>query len=1116
MSGSSAVSIVDSLAGLPRILQASDGWAEMIAALHMRQSGTIDGAWGSASALAVAALALQNPRTLVIALAHTGDIDPWSHDLFSFSGQRPLIFPAWASWPPEKTALNEVAGQRLRVLQRLLTDPPRLLIASMAALTQPVPSPAELASRAKILRTGENVDVDALADWLVAHGYKRLDAVELPGEFSRRGGILDVFSLDGESPYRIEFFGDDIDSIRQFSAQTQRSLGDCRQARILAASTDSANDSQYNLAALQGHLCDYLAPESWVALVEPGDLQEQGKFFLESVSETVGLYSPAGVFSQLLKFSNVTISAMPRPSVEATVHLRIESVERFSGNVNRVRDELDSVAQSDRVLIACQSEAEVKRLTEVLAAGKLAQSDRLKLVTGTVRSGFRLVESGYIVLGSHELFHREQSPAGEKPASTVKLPRRRIESRAIDSFLELNEGDFVVHLVHGIARFRGMQMLDKTKAETHGSAEPHEVSEAFIPTHVREEHLLLEFRGGVFLYVPVSKIDLVQKYVGGSKSTPELSKLGGTGWGRKKAKVAEAVRDMASDMIQLQAVRASQVGFPFAGDSEWQTQFEAAFPYQETPDQLTAIGEIKDDLQHTRPMDRLLCGDVGYGKTEVAIRAAFKVIDQGKQVAILVPTTVLAEQHYRTFSDRLAEYPFTVEVVSRFRSGREQKDIIKRVAEGGVDIIIGTHRLVSHDVHFKDLGLVIIDEEQRFGVEHKERLKKLRAMVHILTMTATPIPRTLHLALLGIRDISNLETPPPERLPVETRIMRWDDKLIRSAILRELNRDGQVYFVHNRVHDIVEVAQKVQTIVPEAKITIGHGQMAEGQLEQAMLQFVRKEADILVATTIIESGLDIPNANTIFIDQADTYGLADLHQLRGRVGRQKNRAYAYMLLSTDRSLSSTAAKRLKAIEEFTELGAGFKIAMRDLEIRGAGNILGTEQSGHIAAVGYELYCQLLENAVRGMKNLPLKTPLEVSVDLPWPAFLPRDYVPGQRLRMEVYRRLARLRDPEMLEEFRQELRDRYGPIPEAAEWMLRLAELRLLASRWQVASIHRDNKDIVLTYRDRERIGQLAAQSKGRLKVVDDQSAYFRLQEGEGEPEELYPLLKALLRTGGK
>ncbi len=704
-----------------------------------------------------------------------------------------------------------------------------------------------------------------------------------------------------------------------------------------------------------------------------------------------------------------------------------------------------------------------------------------------------------VVIGDHELFHREE-------ARTV-LPRRQLEARAIDSFLDLHEGDLVVHVSHGIARYRGMQVVDKN-GQT-------------------EEHLILEFREGTRVYVPASKIELVQKYVGGAHSDPELSKLGGVGWQRKKDKVAAAVLDLASDMVDLQALREAQPGMAFPPDSEWQAEFEAAFPYEETPDQLTSLVEIKRDMERARPMDRLICGDVGYGKTELAIRAAFKAIDNGKQVAVLVPTTVLAEQHYRTFSERLAEYPFVVESISRFRSAGEQKRIVQRLAQGGVDIIIGTHRLVSADVRFKDLGLVIIDEEQRFGVEHKERLKRLRQTVDVLTMTATPIPRTLHLSLLGIRDISNLETPPRDRLAIETRIARFDPQLIRHAMLRELNREGQIYFVHNRVQNIHEIADRIQQIVPEARIAIGHGQMNEHELESAMVRFVRRDVDVLVATTIIESGLDIPNANTIFINQADNYGLADLHQLRGRVGRFKHRAYAYLLLDADRSVTPNAARRLKAIEEFTELGAGFKIAMRDLEIRGAGNILGTQQSGHIAAVGYELYCQLLENAVRRLKNQPLRTHLEVNVELPWRAFLPRDYVQGQKLRIEVYRRLGRIRRLDRLEDFKGELRDRFGPLPEAAGWLLRLGELRLLAARWQIATVHLDGKgvkdgvldpslgpvDVVLGYRNPRKIKRLAERSEGRLRVVDDKSAYFRLAPAEIEPETLYATLKHLLRS---
>ncbi len=1080
---------LDSLKDLTRIVQTAEGFHPVVAALKSGHGATVDGAWGSSGALVAAALGLHAPRTLLVVIAHPGDLDGWVEDLASFAGLRPIVFPAWDHLPDERTLVDEVAGQRLRVLRQLdAGEPPRYLVTTIQALIQPVPDRGQFAQHRRLLRTSDRVDPDQLAAWLVNHGFRHSDAVELPGEFARRGGILDVFSPDAEAPYRLEFFGDEIESIRQFAPHTQRSLGDLPAIEIMAC-TDQPTDGH---PWASGHLCDYLATDAWTFLVEADDLTEQGKHYLERVSDPRGLFSVQGVLQQLLRFPNVRAAALPTPSVEAACHLRVESVERFSGDVTKLRDELDSTTTGDRVLIACHNEAECKRLHEVLAAGQLAQTDRLRLVVGRIRAGFRMVDAGIAVLSDRDLFHREEV--------RQVLPRRRFESRAIDSFLDLAEGDLVVHVGHGIARYRGMQVLEKNGRS--------------------EEHLILEFREGTRVYVPASKIDLVQKYVGGARTEPELSKLGGTAWQRKKERVESAVLDLASDMIELQALRESKPGIAFPPDSDWQTEFEATFPYQETPDQLTTAAEIKQDMQRSRPMDRLICGDVGYGKTELAIRAAFKTIDNGKQVAVLVPTTVLAEQHFRTFSQRLAEYPFVVESISRFRSPAEQKRILERLARGGIDVIIGTHRLVSADVQFKDLGLVVIDEEQRFGVEHKERLKRLRQTVDVLTMTATPIPRTLHLALLGIRDISNLETPPADRLAIETRIVRFDHQLIRHAIVRELNRDGQVYFVHNRVYNIREVASRLQDIVPEARITVAHGQMPEHELEQAMLRFLGREADILVATTIIESGLDIPNVNTIFIDQADIYGLADLHQLRGRVGRYKHRAYAYLLLDSERGVTPTAARRLKAIEEFTELGAGFKIAMRDLEIRGAGNILGTQQSGHIAAVGYEMYCQLLENAVRQLKNQPLRTPLEVTLDLPWPAYLPRDYVPGQRLRIEVYRRLARVRRLERLEDFRQELRDRFGPLPEPTQWLLRLAELRLLAARWQVASVHLEEVldksvgplDAVLGYRSSRRMKHLAERSQGRIRMVDATSAYLRLAPAETKPERLYACLKNLLR----
>lgn len=1106
---------LEKLVDLTTLLIQEKEFQDIRKALGERQSATIDGAWGSSSALVTAAVALQCPSMVLVVLAHPGDLDEWYGDLQSFSSLRPSIFPAWDNRPGD--GIDEIASQRLRLLNQLQNDPPRILITTIQALIQPVPEQSAFASQKRLLRIGESTAPDSLANWLVDHGYRNAEVVELPGEFSRRGGILDVYPVDAEAPSRLEFFGDEIESIRTFNPHTQRSLETSDQLMVTGL---AGGDTPEEGPKLTGHLCDFLPADAWIVLIDVDELHEQGKHYLERVPSKVGLFGLQGVLQQLIRFPSLRVETLPSPTVEAAMHLHVESVERFSGDVNKVREELDSIAREELVLIACQNEAELRRLSEVLEKGQLAQSDRLRLGVGRVQAGFRWIpgikrakqtvtsEAGIVVIGGQEIFHRDSRPEGSGRAG---LPRRHLESRAIDSFLDLAEGDLVVHVSHGIARYRGMQLLD------HGA---HKDSGSKMPTQA-EEHLILEFREGVKLYVPSSKIDLVQKYIGG-KSEPELSKIGSSSWAKRKQKVEEAVLDLASDMIELQAVRAAQPGVASPPDSEWQAAFEGSFPFQETPDQLTSLAEIKADMERSRPMDRLLCGDVGYGKTELAMRAAFKTIDNGRQVAVLVPTTVLAEQHARTFTQRLAEYPFVVECLSRFRTAGEQRQIIQRLHQGGIDVIIGTHRLVSADVKFRDLGLVIIDEEQRFGVEHKERLKRLRATVDVLTLTATPIPRTLHLSLLGIRDISNLETPPLERMPIETRIVRFDPQLIRHAILRELNREGQVYFVHNRVHNIQEVASKLATMVPEARLAIVHGQMSEAELEQGMLRFVQGDADILVATTIIESGLDIPNANTIFINQADTYGLADLHQLRGRVGRYRHRAYAYLLLDTEKQIQSTAAKRLKALEEFAELGAGFKIAMRDLEIRGAGNILGTQQSGHIAAVGYELYCQLLESAVRQRKQQPGRLPPEITIELPWSAYLPRDYVPGQRLRMEAYRRLSRIRKLDRLDDFEQELSDRYGSLPEPARWLIRQTRLRLLATTWRITTLHLEHPgenrigpiDLVLTYSDQKRINKLTATSKGRLRIVDSKTAYFRLQDWELEPLQLLELLCQLLKGG--
>ena len=684
------------------------------------------------------------------------------------------------------------------------------MVAPFQATLQPVPKPEALARMSRTVAVGDAVPVENLTAWLLERGMSRAEVVEVPGEFSVRGGILDVFPTDSTDPVRIEFFGDEIESIRPFDVESQRSLDRWNSVTLTAA----LGLEEADLASF-GHPVDYFPEGTWVTLLEPADLREEGRHYLGRLEDMRGLFTVERSFERLIRLPTIAVSTLSADSLEATCHLRIESIERFSGELTKVKAELDSAAAGENVLIACHNAAEVERLGEVFSDTELAQSKRLHLTVGRIRAGFHLIDAQTLVIGDHELFARAE----------VRRPvtRRRYESRAIDSFLDLNEGDLVVHVNHGIARYRGLHFVDKSAEHA-------------------EETLLLEFAEGTKLYVPIAKIDLVQKYVGGGKADPTLSKIGTSTWEKRKKRVAEAVVDLAQELIDIQAQRASTPGFVYpAEDSHWMAEFEAAFPYEETPDQLAAIESVKHDMAQGKPMDRLICGDVGYGKTEVAIRAAFKAVDAGKQVAVLVPTTILAEQHHRSFSARMAEFPFTIEAVNRFRPKPEIREVLKRAAAGSVDILIGTHRILQKDVAFKDLGLVIIDEEQRFGVEDKEWLKTLRTTVDVLTLSATPIPRTLHMSLLGIRDISNLETPPPDRKAIETRVTRFDREVVKRAILRELNRDGQIYFVHNRVYDIMTIADLIQSIVPEAKIGIAHGQMHGEELEKTMLAFIKRQ-----------------------------------------------------------------------------------------------------------------------------------------------------------------------------------------------------------------------------------------------------------------------------------
>ena len=1098
---------------VPRLHQAK-GFADVLAALDAGQSAAIDGAWGSACALTVAGLTAKATTPLLVVLPRIGDVDEFALDVEGFLCESPMVFPAWESLPEEHDMADGVFGGRLRVMKRLTEgeEAPRVIVTSFPALLQPVPSRAEMEQSSRTFRVGQQLDVDTLLRWFVDRGLARVTAIELPGEFCVHGGIVDVFPPDALDPLRMDFFGDELESIRRFDVETQRKIEELQEASIsLVSPVSIAADSKGSKSSKGGKtksterdaskaapglagecFVDALPGGSWIALVELPELLEEGKRYLERLSNPRGFYSVEATISRCTDFPTVTIAPLAADSMETFCHLSIESIERFTRPKGEIIEELATVVgPRERVLIASHNEGERERLAELFRESRLPVADRVDLCVGSLARGFRMASEGIIVVSDNELFGRTEIRR--------RSSRRGVESRAIDSFLELNENDLVVHLTHGIAQFRGMKLLDKE-----GQA---------------EEHLVLEFRGKVHMYVPASLIHLVQKYVGGAKTVPELSKVGTGAWSKKKRKVAEAVTDLAADMIRLQAAREAQVGIAHPEDSHWQREFEAAFPYTETPDQLEAAAAAKGDMERRRPMDRLLCGDVGYGKTEVALRAAFKAIDAGRQVAVLVPTTVLAEQHYRTFTERLAEYPIAVDSLSRFKTKAQQRAVLGRMEAGSVDLVVGTHRLIQKDVRFKDLGLVVIDEEQRFGVAAKERLKELRLEVGVMTLSATPIPRTLHMSLLGIRDISNLETPPLDRMAIVTRVCRFDAELIRQAVVRELNRNGQVYFVHNRVHNIHDVAAQIEQIVPEATVDVGHGQMSGHELEAAMLRFVSGATDVLVCTTIIESGLDIPNANTMFIHRADQYGLADLHQLRGRVGRRNNRAYCYLLLEQGRVVTPNAAKRLKAIEEFSELGAGFKIAMRDLEIRGAGNILGTQQSGHIASVGYELYCQLLDNSVRRLKNEPIREYRHVAIDLPIPAYLPAHYVPPGRPKIEVYRRLSSVRSLDALSELAAELRDRFGPVPEDVARLIALKELQLLAESWQIDDIHlekdpvqREKRFAVFAYRDERLIRDLQGHCRVPLRIVDGRTAFLPLPRDGQSPDHLLAHLKSVLQ----
>jgi len=1087
-----------------------------------------DGGAGSSTSLLGAAIARLTERPVVLAVAHIDEAVETAGELESL-GINCLHFPALEVLPGESNVSLDLFAGRLRLVELASAgELPEVLVCPVHALMQSVPGPDEVASLSRTVRKGEETGLASLIDWLAEAGYARVDAIEEPGDFALRGGILDVFAPGSEAgAVRLDFFGDEIERITEIDLETLGSGRALDDVTLVCADVEAARDRSDG-----ANLLDLLPDRCIAVIAESMEITEQARAYYERATDVKGIEPPPAIFKRLRErfhacaeinlFSNpvlggerIDVPCEPLPEIPAEVGDAIDMIAKLDG----------------RVIVTCQNAGEVQRLGELLTEHDAR--DRVECQHAYVHRGFVWragleAETPLTLIPHHELLHRYHS---------VRRSKRLGKTRAMDTFLEFAEGDYVVHAEHGIAVFKGLVLMDpeagkrnapSLPAPTIGKAKKRRQDQS---REKQEEFLLLEFAQRAKLYVPAAQIDLVQRYVGGFKGAPKLSILGGKSWKTQKEKVAQSVMDLASELLRVRAARESMPGIRYAADTPWQKEFEAEFPYDETEDQLSALAAIKRDMQHERPMDRLLCGDVGFGKTELAIRAAFKAAEAGKQVAILVPTTVLAEQHERTFTERFAGYPFRIESLSRFKTGKEINQTLAALRKGHIDIVIGTHRLISKDVKFADLGLVVIDEEQRFGVEHKERLLQLRLTADILTLSATPIPRTLHMSLLGLRDISSLATPPADRQAVVTDVIPWNRKRLEQAIARELARDGQVYYVHNRVYDIKSVADEVQKLAPTARIVIGHGQMPPRELEQVMLKFIRREADILVSTTIIESGLDIPTANTMVIDDAHRYGLADLHQLRGRVGRHRHRAYCYLLLPVQTTVNETAKKRLKAIEQFSMLGAGFKIAMRDLEIRGAGNLLGAEQSGHIAAVGYEMYCRLLESAVHDLKNETRHDPSRTSVEIGLTGHIPRPYIPSEARRMEAYRRIAQARSAPELAKVEQDLSDAYGEIPDPVRRMLDLAEIRVNASQLGVRSISIRGKDVLLRCLEAEPVevqlresasGPASGTVKSLPPPTKSESAeeplwevYFRPPESYLDPISLARVLRKRLAMAG-
>lgn len=1014
---------------------------------------------------------------------------------------------------------GDIKTDRLRVIKKVIDEEKIIVITSIDAIFYRIPPRSVLKKAPFSLKCGEDIDILYLTSQLIDRGYERVELVEGRGQFAQRGGIVDIFSTIDDEPVRVEFFGDEIDTIRKFDLISQRSRENINEfevypgREVLLSSEDIRNATQNMEKDLESRLkaCSKKNKESGdrlkfrikenierlknlryfdgidsymtyiynnscsfidyfkdpiIILDESGriskriqnaydEFQEAYKSMLEKgdviTRQAEYMFPPSEIIENIKNYDSIYLNMIPRTiddfKPSSIINFNAISMNPLSGNIEFLFDEIKlRIKKRYKVIIMAGTSARAQRLVDSLReldfpAIYEEKVDEIKegtvVVTfGSLSRGMEFPDVKLSIISDREVFKEKRN---KKKIFSKK-------SSKIESFTDIKAGNYVVHINHGIGVFKGINEL--------------------LIDGIKKDYLMLEYNGGDTLYVPVEQLDMVQKYIGSDEARPKINKLGGTDWAKAKKKVKDSLKEMAEDLVNLYAVRSTLRGHEFSADTPWQKQFEDEFPYEETPDQLTAISEIKRDMETSKPMDRLLCGDVGYGKTEVAIRAIFKAVMDGKQVAVLVPTTILAEQHYNNFKQRFIDFPISIEMLSRFRNAENQKRTLKELAAGNVDVIVGTHKLLQKDIRYKDLGLLIIDEEQRFGVSHKEKIKAMKKNVDVLTLTATPIPRTLHMSLTGVRDMSLIQTPPEERFPVQTYVMEYNDGIIRDAIIREISRGGQVFFVYNRVETIKDMQSTLSRLVPEAKIVVGHGQMNEKNLEEVILDFISGDGDILLCTTIIETGIDIPNVNTLIVYEADRMGLSQLYQLRGRVGRSSRLAYAYFTYRKDKVLTEVAEKRLKAIKEFTEFGSGFKIAMRDLEIRGAGNLLGTQQHGHMSVVGYDLYCKLLEESVREIKGEDEAEYIETSIDLSVNAYIPSDYIEDEVLKIEIYKKIASIVTKEDKMDMEEEVIDRFGDIPKPLENLINIAYIKTIAKALRIVNIKQSGGDLTIQFKN--------------------------------------------------